>query len=168
MNDFSNRELVITRTFHAPRELVFKAWTDPELMAQWWGPQGVTNPICEIDPRPGGKIHIEMLAGEALGELQGQKWPMKGIFEEVIKPERLVYASTAIYDEDGTPNLENRVTVTFEEQNGKTTMALHVLVTTATEKTIGPLKGMKVGWTQSIDKLETVLENKKLLQMLKI
>lgn len=160
MKDVSTRELVITRIFHAPRELVFNAWTEPELMAEWWGPQGVTNPICEIDPRPGGKIHIEMLAGEELGELHGQKWPMKGIFQEVVKPERLVYVSTAIYDEDGTPNLENRVTVTFEEHDGGTKMVLHILVTKATEKTIGPLKGMKIGWTQSIDKLETVLANK--------
>jgi uncharacterized protein YndB with AHSA1/START domain len=51
-------ELAITRIFDAPRELVFKAWTVPEMMAKWWGPKGVTNPICEVDAKVGGKIYI--------------------------------------------------------------------------------------------------------------
>ncbi len=57
------KELILTRILDAPRELVFKAWTDPKMLAEWWGPKGVTNPICEIDAKVGGKIHIVMLAG---------------------------------------------------------------------------------------------------------
>ena len=54
----TSRELTITRTFDAPRALVFKAWTDPAQVAQWWGPAGWSNPVCEIDPRPGGAIRM--------------------------------------------------------------------------------------------------------------
>lgn len=97
------KSLFITRTFDAPHDLVFKAWTDPKLIANWWGPRGVTNPVCELDARPGGSIHIVMLAGKELGDLKGQKWPMKGIFNEVIPPKRIVFTSSAIEDEDGNP-----------------------------------------------------------------
>jgi uncharacterized protein YndB with AHSA1/START domain len=54
------QELVFTRVFDAPRELVFKAWTDPKQVAQWWGPRGFSNPVCELDLRPGGAIRIHM------------------------------------------------------------------------------------------------------------
>src|SRR5437773_9992095 len=54
------RELVLTRVFDAPREVVFRAWTDPERLAQWWGPRGFTNPRCEWDARPGGAIRVDM------------------------------------------------------------------------------------------------------------
>ena len=57
-------ELTLTRTFNAPRDLVFRAWTDPELLSQWWGPNGVTTPVCEVDAVIGGKLNIVMLAGE--------------------------------------------------------------------------------------------------------
>src|ERR1700728_3834836 len=56
------KEFVITREFDAPRELVFKAWTDPKYLAQWWGPRGFTNPVCEWDARPGREIYVVMRA----------------------------------------------------------------------------------------------------------
>src|SRR6266576_3421118 len=69
--------LVLTRVFDAPRELVFKAWTDTKHMAQWWGPNGFTNPVCELDARAGGAIRIDMRAPD------GAVYPMKGVFEEI-------------------------------------------------------------------------------------
>ena len=63
----SKRELTITRTFDAPRELVWKAWTDPKMLERWWGPRGVTNPTCEFDATKGGEIYIVMEAGKELG-----------------------------------------------------------------------------------------------------
>ncbi len=66
------KELILKRTFDAPIGLVWKAWTDQELLKRWWGPKGVTTPICKVDPRPGGEIDIVMLAGEELGELAGR------------------------------------------------------------------------------------------------
>jgi uncharacterized protein YndB with AHSA1/START domain len=155
----NKKELTIMRIFDAPRELVFRAWTDPNLMAKWWGPRGVTNPICEMDVRPGGTINIVMLAGKELGEMEGQEWPMKGTFSEVIPPERLAYTSSAIEDENGTSQLENKVTVTLEDLGGKTKMTLHILVTKAGPGTEAPLSGMEMGWTQSVDKLSELVES---------
>ena len=63
---YAEREITITRVFDAPRALVFQAWTDAKHLAQWWGPHGFTNPVCEIDPRPGGAIYIVMQAPDAV------------------------------------------------------------------------------------------------------
>lgn len=147
------KELLLTREFDAPRELVWKAWTDPKLLSQWWGPNGVTNPVCELDARVGGNIHIVMLAGEALGPMNGQRWPMHGTIKELVVPEKLVYTSTALEEPDGTPNMENIVTVTFDEHEGKTILTVHVLVTHATDKAGPALGGMSMGWNQQLDKL---------------
>jgi uncharacterized protein YndB with AHSA1/START domain len=155
MSENNNRELTITRIFDAPRELVFKAWTDPGLVAQWWGPEGVTNPVCNLDVQPGGAIEIVMLAGEQLGELKGSEWPMKGTFQEISPPEKIVYTSSAIMD--GKPIIESTNTVTFEEVDGKTKLTLTVIVTKATPEAEGPLSGMKIGWSQSIDKLAKLI-----------
>ncbi len=154
------KELTITKEIDAPIEKVWKAWTDPKIIQQWWGPDGVTNPICEFDATPGGKLHIEMLAGEELGELKGSRWPMKGVVTEIEKPTKLIFTSTAFEDEDGKTNLENLVTVTFSQNGDKTKMIIHIEVTKATEKTKMALKGMDMGWNQQINKLEKMLAQK--------
>lgn len=82
--DSTDREFVISRVFDAPRVLVFTAWTDPEHMAQWWGPHGFTNPVCEMDVRPGGAHRIVMRGPD------GVEYPIKGVYLEVVEPERLV------------------------------------------------------------------------------
>jgi uncharacterized protein YndB with AHSA1/START domain len=79
----NEREVVITRIFDAPRALVFQAWTDPKQMAQWWGPHGMSNPICEMDVRPGGAYRIVMR------NPNGVDYPMKGVYREVVKACRL-------------------------------------------------------------------------------
>ena len=149
------KELSITRTFDAPLEKVWRAWTDAEALSKWWGPSGVTNPTCEWQAEPGGKIHVVMLAGEELGPMAGQEWPMTGTFKEVEPMKKLVFASSAL--QDGKPILENLNTITFTEENGKTTMKLHVVVTMATEEAKFALQGMDMGWNQSIDKLTDYL-----------
>jgi uncharacterized protein YndB with AHSA1/START domain len=150
-------ELIITRTFDAPRELVFKAWTVPEMMAKWWGPKGVTNPTCEINPIVGGKMHIVMLAGKELGPLAGQRWPMKGIFKEVKFPERLIFVNQAI-DEDDNLLIDALTTVTFEEQNGKTKMTMKTVAKGISVQAPKMLEGMEMGWSQSFDKLAESLK----------
>ncbi|MDE1857052.1 MAG: SRPBCC domain-containing protein [Candidatus Micrarchaeota archaeon] len=147
------RELVITRTFDAPLDLVWKAWTDQRMVKRWWGPRGVTNPVCEWDPRPNGRINIVMEAGKELGPMAGQRWPMNGTFKEVTPRSRLVFMSNAI-DEKQEALLENIVTVDFKESGGKTEMRLHIAVTRAVKgKTEFMLQGMEMGWKQQIDKL---------------
>jgi uncharacterized protein YndB with AHSA1/START domain len=146
----TNRELTLTRVFDAPRELIFTAWTDGKLLVQWWGPKGFTTPIAEIDARPGGKINIVMEDAEGL-IAKGSRYPMIGQFDEVVAPERLAYTASPIMN--GQPILETKTTVTFVEQDGRTTMTVHVLVTKAPPEAEAPLAGMETGWSQSLDKL---------------
>jgi len=141
-----SRELVITRTFDAPRDLVFKMWTDAKHMAQWWGPHGFTNPVCELDVRPGGAIRIDMRGTDAT------VYPMIGTFREIVRPERLVFTAEAL-DQNGTAVLEVLNTVTFEEKNGKTTLTLQARVTKVIGEGISYLEGMEAGWTQSLERL---------------
>ena len=145
------QEIIITREFDAPRDLVFKACTDPELVAQWWGPKYFTNPVCEMDARPGGDILIHMQGPN------GAIYPMTGVFNEIVEPERLVFTSSALGGDQGEPMLEDITTVTFEEVNGKTRVTVHAVVTKATPEAEGALDGMEEGWNQSLDKLAEFL-----------
>ncbi|HTV37985.1 MAG TPA: SRPBCC domain-containing protein [Xanthobacteraceae bacterium] len=144
------RELTITRTFDAPRALVFRAWTDAEHLAQWWGPKGFTNPVCEIDARVGGTLRIHMRAPD------GAVYPMKGEIRELVAPERLVFTNIAL-DEAGNHVLEGLTTVTFIEEGAKTTMTLRTHAKAVVDYAAAYLEGMEAGWTQSIDKLATYL-----------
>jgi len=146
-NAEQTRELVITRTFDAPRNLVYKAWTDPAQLAKWFGPNQFTIPVCELDVRPGGAILIHIMSPE------GDVYPMKGEFQEVEPPERLVFTSAAYPSADGPLLLEDRTTVTLAEDNGKTTLTMHAVVTKATPGTEGALAGMEQGWNATLDKL---------------
>jgi len=156
------KELTMARTFDAPRAMVWKAWTDPEMVTRWWGPRGVTTPTCEVDARRGGKINIVMLAGKELGPAAGQEWPMTGTFEEVTPQDRLVFTATALQDRRGSRALlETRTTVTFDDLQGKTRLTLHILITRSsdTPEAKFAIQGMEAGWSQSFDKLgETLSE----------
>ena len=148
-------ETTIERVFDAPRELVFKAWTDPAHVARWWGPKGFANPVCEVDARPGGTFLIHMTAPD------GAVYPTKGTFHEVVPPERLVVTSTAFDDENGVPQLEVRNTVTFADLGGgRTKLTLHALVLKSTPELQPALAGMNSGWNQSFDKLAESLKGK--------
>lgn len=144
-------EMEMQRVFAALRAVVFKAWTDPKQLAQWWGPTGFTNPVCEVDVRPGGAIRIDMRAPN------GVVWPMTGTFEEVIPPDQLVFTSAAM-DGEGKPIFVNRNTVTFTEVEGGTEIALHVKVISETANAPQYLKGMKQGWSLSLDRLAALLK----------
>jgi uncharacterized protein YndB with AHSA1/START domain len=145
------RQLVMTRVFDAPRALVWKAWTDSVHLARWWGPRMFTNPVCEVDPRPGGAIRIHMQGPD------GSVYPMSGTFVEVVEPERLIYTAGALHDESGTPGLETHNTVTFDEHDGKTTLTQRIVVTRATAEAADALAGMEIGWSQSLDRLAELL-----------
>src|SRR3981081_2563312 len=84
-NSEMDREVVITRVFDAPRALVFRAWTDPQHLARWWGPQGFSNPVCETDVRIGGAWRIVMRGPD------GAEYPGGGVYREIVVPERLVF-----------------------------------------------------------------------------
>ena len=153
------KELTITRAFDAPASIVWKAWTDQNLVKKWWGPMGVTNPTCIWEAKPNGRINIIMEAGKELSPLAGQKWPMNGSFKEVTPKNKLVFTSNAI-DEKQEALIESIVTVNFKELEGKTNMNLHVVVTKAVEgKTKEMLEGMNAGWNQQVDKLAELAES---------
>jgi uncharacterized protein YndB with AHSA1/START domain len=145
------REVTITRLIDAPRRLVFQAWTDPQHLAQWWGPKGFSNPVCEVDLRPGGSLRIVMRAPD------GTDYPMIGTFREVIKPERLVFTNGPV-DANGNLLLEGLTTVTFAEQGGKTLLTVHTRAVALVDYAARYLQGMDAGWSQSIDKLAAYVE----------
>lgn len=156
MEEAKNKELTLIRVFNAPREKVWKYWTDPKLVQQWWAPDGFTNPTCIWEAKPEGNIHIVMLAGQDLGPMAGKEFPMTGTFVSVDEPEKLVYTSNAIMNDKVV--LETMNTVTFTEVDGKTTMTVHIAVTMATPEAAGPLAGMEMGWNQQLDKLGKSLQ----------
>jgi uncharacterized protein YndB with AHSA1/START domain len=141
------KDLVLTRFFDAPREVVFQAWTEPQHLVHWWGPKGFTNPVCEGDIRPGGSLRIVMRGPN------GVEYPMTAVFRKIVEPERLVFLSQAYKDAQGRYQLEVLVTVVFSDQDGKTRMDFRAQVITATPAAAGPLAGMETGWSQSLDRL---------------
>jgi uncharacterized protein YndB with AHSA1/START domain len=145
-----NTDLTITRVFDAPRELVWKVWTEQKHIEKWWGPKGFTNPICEWVAEKGSKILIHMKGPD------NNVYPMNGQFQEITKPEKLVFTSAAL-DKDGNHMFEILNTVTFAEQGNKTKMTLHFFVTKTTSAAAPHLAGASIGWNQSFDKLVELL-----------
>jgi uncharacterized protein YndB with AHSA1/START domain len=139
-------EVSMTRRFSAPPEIVFRAWTDAKQLAEWWGPKGFTNPVCETDARVGGAIRIHMRGPD------GVVYPMTGRFVQIDRPHRLVF-STAALDGEGRPMFEVLNTVTFTEVAGGTEIALVAEVTSTTPSAPRYLSGMSMGWSQSLDRL---------------
>jgi uncharacterized protein YndB with AHSA1/START domain len=146
----AEREITITRLFDAPPALVFRAWTEAALLAQWWGPKGFSNPVCEIDARVGGALRIHMRAPD------GAIYPMKGEIREIVPPKRLAFTNIAV-DEAGHHIIEGFTTVTFADEGGKTRLTLHTRGSAVAEKAVAYLQGMETGWTMSIDKLQALL-----------
>lgn len=149
--DDSMRKLNITRILNAPRELVFKAWIDEKCIAQWWGPKGFTNPVCQMDVRPGGSIRIDMMGPGAV------VYPMGGTFHEIKEPELLVFTSTAYTDEQGNHGLEVLNTVKFEEHHGKTRLTLNAVVVNLAPEVKPAVRGMEQGWNETLDRLAQVV-----------
>jgi uncharacterized protein YndB with AHSA1/START domain len=153
----ARQELTLTRILGAPRSLVFKTWTDVKHVARWWGPRGFTNPVCEWDARPGGIIRIDMRGPN------GTVYPMKGVFHEIVEPERLVFTSTALEDEHGKPLFEILNTITFEDFHGITKLTLHARLVTKdfklTPQVAAALAGMEQGWSESLYRLADELEH---------
>src|SRR5947208_14779951 len=112
----TDRELTLTRVLDAPRELVFRMWTDPQHVAKWWGPMGFTNPVCEMDVRAGGALRIVMRAPD------GTEHAMTGTYREVVAPVRLVFTFAAVVGE-GNPLLDGVTVVLFAERAGKKWMS---------------------------------------------
>jgi uncharacterized protein YndB with AHSA1/START domain len=138
-------DLVISRTFQAPRALVWQAWTDPAHIVKWWGPHRFTCPRAEIDLRPGGRLSFDMRAPD------GTVFPTAGTVEEVVPPERLVM--TTRLAQDGVTIAEVQHTVLLEDRGEQTRLTLRAHVRIATDAATAALAGMEEGWSQALDKL---------------
>jgi uncharacterized protein YndB with AHSA1/START domain len=153
--DYMGRKFIITREIAAPRELVFKAWTDAKQLAQWWGPRGFTNPVCEWDALPGKAIYVVMRAPN------GADYPMGGEFREIVAPERLVFTSGAL-DKKGNLLFEFLHSVTFAERKGKTLLTIQSQVIKTTAEANKYIGGFEAGMTQSLVRLAELLAAKPL------
>lgn len=142
--------VVLEREFDAPRELVFAAWTEPERLAQWWGPKMFTNPVCRVDARAGGEIYVDMKGPD------GTVYPMSGRFEEIKAPELLVF-TTAALNAAGEAMFEMLHRVEFRKQGTKTAVRVESGPTMTTSEAAKYLKGHETGYRQSLDKLDELL-----------
>ncbi len=144
----SDREIVMTRIFDAPRDLVFEAHTSCEHMSRWWGPRRYEVGSCEIDFRPGGAWRI-VHRGSA-----GQEFGFHGEFREIVRPERIVWT----FEFEGMPGHVSVDTVTFEEHDGKTTLTATSVFDTVEDRDGMLQSGMQEGAAETWDRLEEYLE----------
>ncbi|MGZ7047256.1 MAG: SRPBCC family protein [Methanobacterium sp.] len=154
------QELFIERKFNAPRDLVWKAWTDPDIFVQWWGPKDFTTPVARMDLRVGGEYFSCMRSPD------GQDFCSKGVYREIVPSKRLVMTDS-FADKEGNKvsathyglgedfPMEMQIKVTLEEEGDKTKLTLkHSDVTNLSE---AELSDMKQGWNESLDKLAEYL-----------
>ena len=144
-NNTAGRELVISRLLNAPVELVWKMWTDPEHIARWWGPNGFTNTIHEMDLKPGGEWNLTMHGPD------GTDYKNKSVFAEIVKHERIVY--------DHISGPKFRATITFHPKGQQTEIRWQMLFETAellerTVREFGAAEGLK----QNTERLAAYLE----------
>ena len=144
----SDREIVGSRIMDAPPELVFKAYTDPDLIPRWWGPRRYATTVDKMDLRPGGVWRFVHRAAD------GGEYAFNGVYREIVPPKRLVYT----FNYEGAPGHEAVETVTFEEaEGGKTRMTDHLLFETREERDGMLNSGMEEGAAETVDRLAELL-----------
>lgn len=153
-------DFILTRHFDAPRALLWQCWMDPSHLARWWGPRFVTCPVCDIDPRVGGRFRIVMRDG------QGNDYPMTGIFREIVPLERIVKEDDTsghspewhdLVDPDrqgqGQRSIPMVTTVTFADEAGGTRLTVATTFPSTRIRDGFARAGMAQGWGASLDKL---------------
>jgi uncharacterized protein YndB with AHSA1/START domain len=151
----SDRELVLTRIINAPRQRVYQAWTDPELLKQWFAPKPWTTPAAQLDVRAGGANLIVMRGPD------GNEFPNRGVYLEVVPNERLVF--TDAYTAAWTPSEKPFMTVvlTFEDAGaGKTRYTARAQHWTVADREAHEKMGFHTGWNQCADQLEALLSQR--------
>lgn len=146
--------IVLTRVFDGPPDLVFRVWTDPKLVALWWGVEGASNPICELDVRPGGRWRIDMRT------TSGRTYRNEGVYLEVVENKRLVYSDIPdpeISEWQGRPPAPRLHTVTFTEHDNRTHVSLEVTMATDADRDRMIAFGMSDGLKQGFDRLARLL-----------
>jgi uncharacterized protein YndB with AHSA1/START domain len=147
----AERELVLTRLLDAPREKVYRCWTEPALLKQWFAPKPYTTPVVEVDVRPGGASNIVMRSPE------GQDMPCPGIYLEVVPNEKLVVTDAFVdgwQPKEGAPFMLG--ILTFEDEGGKTRYTARVRHWTVEATKQHEAMGFHPGWGQCADQLEAL------------
>lgn len=148
------KQVTLEKIVDASPERVWQAWTQVEELKKWWGPDNVSIPECEIDLKVGGKFYIVMEAGEAMGPYKGTKWPMQAEFTAVVPHEQLAYTAQAWTEgmkEETT--IDQSTEITFTEEGGKTKVTVVATIYKAGPKAQMAVEGMKMGFTQQLEKL---------------
>jgi uncharacterized protein YndB with AHSA1/START domain len=152
------KEIEFERTYDAPLETVWQAWTDPKLLKQWWGPNDVSIPECEVDLRVGGRIYIVMEAGEAMGPYKGTRWPMDGTFTAVEQNSKLAYSVKAWTEgQEASTEIDQVTELTLSEDHGKTKLKLKAAINKTGPDAKMAVDGMQAGFTQQLAKLDRLL-----------
>jgi len=141
-------EIVISRTFNAPRELVFKTMTDPNLIPQWWGPKNLTTAVDKMDVKMGGVWRYVQR------DANGNEYGFRGVYHQINAPERLVFT----FEWEGMPGHILLETVTFEEVDGKTIITDSSVFQSVADRDGMLQSGMEEGATESWDRLEELLK----------
>jgi uncharacterized protein YndB with AHSA1/START domain len=147
VNAAGTREIRIVRVYDAPRELVWRAWTQAEDIAAWWGPEDFQATAVESDPRPGGALRIVMCGPD------GVEHPSLGVYQIVVEKERLVVLST-VAGADGTPVMESTHTVELADAGAGTKVTLTARAVALVPEAAPMLGGMQAGWNQSLQCLD--------------
>ena len=146
MTEMKHYELTLTRTFDAPRGAVWKAYTEPEQLARWWGPKGFHTPLdkIEVDLRPGGAYNLTMVDGE------GNEYPSEMTIRELVEPERLAFG----WDAQRGIGAGEIIVVLSELDGGRTQLDSHF----AGDSTPEMMSMMEAGTNQQLDKLAALLQ----------
>src|SRR5262245_50211805 len=147
----ADRELVLTRLIAAPREKLYRAWTEPELLKQWFAPKPFTTPVAELDVRPGGANLIVMRGPD------GKDMPNRGVYLEVVPNERLVFTDAYVKAWEPSAKPFMTVTITLESQASKTRYTARVSHWTAADRDAHERMGFYQGWGQCADQLTALV-----------
>lgn len=152
------KTLTFERSYDAPLPRVWRAWTEPDMLRRWWGPEHTAVTDCDVDLRVGGPIRIVMEAGEGMGKYKGTRWPMAGTFTDVEPRALLRYdARSWTEGEEATTTIEHTNEVTFARADDATVVRLTIAITKIGPKARMAAFGMKWGYKAQLDKLGEVL-----------
>ncbi len=155
------KEVNFERVYNAPIETVWQAWTEPEQLKQWWGPDNVSIPECKVDLRVGGKFYIVMEAGEAMGQYKGTKWPMLAEFTVVEPNSQLAYTAKAWTEGlEKETEIDQVTTVSLSQEDGKTKVTVKAAINKTGPSAKMAVEGMEYGFTQQLNKLDNFLATK--------
>jgi uncharacterized protein YndB with AHSA1/START domain len=144
----ATQDVVLTRVFDAPRELVYKACTDPDLVAKWWGPRSLTTEVAKMEARPGGSWRFVQR------DSAGNEFAFHGVYHDVVPTER----SVSTFEFEGVPGHVALETTTYEDLGGKTRLTTQTVFQTVEDRDGMVKSGMESGATESMDRLAELLE----------